>query len=60
MGVRRVILGSVAVQNPELVKEACAVYGDRIVVGIDAKDGIVAVEGWAYPAMWMPWCWPGR
>ena len=46
MGVRRVILGSVAVQNPELVKEACAVYGDRIVVGIDAKDGIVAVEGW--------------
>lgn len=46
LGVRRVILGSVAVQNPALVKEACARYGDRIVVGIDAKDGIVAVEGW--------------
>lgn len=46
LGVRRVILGSVAVRNPELVKEACAKYGDRVVVGIDAKDGIVAVDGW--------------
>ena len=46
LGVRRVILGSVAVRNPELVREACAKYGDRIVVGIDAKDGIVAVDGW--------------
>ncbi len=46
LGVRRVILGSVAVKNPELVKEACKKYGDRIVVGIDAKDGIVAVDGW--------------
>ena len=35
-----------AVQNPDLVKEACDKYGDRIVVGIDAKDGIVAVDGW--------------
>ena len=46
LGVRRVILGSVAVRDPELVCEACAKYGDRIVVGIDAKDGIVAVDGW--------------
>ncbi len=46
LGVRRVILGSVAVKNPELVKEACGKYGDRIVAGIDAKDGIVAVDGW--------------
>lgn len=46
LGVRRVILGSVAVRKPELVREACAKYGDRIVVGIDAKDGIVAVDGW--------------
>lgn len=46
LGVRRVILGSVAVKNPALVKEACTKYGDRIVVGIDAKDGIVAVDGW--------------
>lgn len=46
LGVQRVILGSVAVKNPELVKTACAKYGDRVVVGIDAKDGIVAVDGW--------------
>lgn len=46
LGVRRVILGSIAVRDPGLVKEACARYGDRIVVGIDAKDGIVAVDGW--------------
>lgn len=46
LGVQRVILGSVAVRDPALVKEACAKYGDRIVVGIDAKDGIVAVDGW--------------
>lgn len=45
-GVTRVILGSVAVRNPALVKEACRRYGDRIVVGIDARDGQVAVEGW--------------
>lgn len=46
LGVQRVILGSVAVQNPQLVKDACRKYGERIVVGIDAKDGIVAVDGW--------------
>lgn len=46
LGVHRVILGSVAVQEPELVKEACQRYKERIVVGIDAKDGIVAVDGW--------------
>lgn len=45
-GVQRVILGSVAARNPALVKEACAKYGERVVVGIDAKDGIVAVDGW--------------
>lgn len=46
LGVHRVILGSVAVQEPELVQEACQRYKERIVVGIDAKDGIVAVDGW--------------
>ncbi len=46
LGVARVILGSVAVRDPELVREACMEFGDRIVVGIDAKDGIVAVDGW--------------
>ena len=45
-GIRRVILGSVAVRNPELVKEACRRFHDGIVVGIDARDGQVAVEGW--------------
>lgn len=46
VGVARVILGSVAVRQPELVAAACEKYGDRIVVGIDARDGIVAVDGW--------------
>lgn len=45
-GVHQVILGSAAVKNPELVKEACDKYPGRIVVGIDAKNGDVAVEGW--------------
>lgn len=45
-GVQRVILGSIAVREPELVAEACKLYGDRIVVGIDARDGQAAVEGW--------------
>jgi phosphoribosylformimino-5-aminoimidazole carboxamide ribotide isomerase len=46
VGVKRVILGSIAVKQPELVAAACKKYGDRIVVGIDARDGLVAVEGW--------------
>lgn len=45
-GVRRVILGTAAIRNPEFVVEAVARYGERIVVGIDAKDGMVAVSGW--------------
>jgi len=47
IGVDRVILGTVAVKKPQLVAEAVQKYGDRIVVGIDAKNGLVAVEGWA-------------
>lgn len=46
-GVSRVILGTAALRNPELVKEACREFPERIAVGIDAKDGFVAVEGWA-------------
>lgn len=46
-GVTRVILGTVAVRDPALVKEACRLFPGRIVVGIDAKGGKVAVEGWA-------------
>ena len=45
-GVDRVILGSVALKNPELVQQAVDVYGDKIAVGIDAKHGMVATEGW--------------
>ena len=46
-GVRRVILGTVAVRDPALVKAACARFPGRVAVGIDAKGGKVAVEGWA-------------
>lgn len=45
-GISRVILGSAAVKNPELVKEAVKEYGEKIAVGIDARDGMVATEGW--------------
>lgn len=45
-GVSRTILGTSALNNPELVKEAVKKYGDKIAVGIDAKNGLVAVEGW--------------
>ena len=46
-GIRRVILGTIAVRNPALVREACKKYPGRVAVGIDAKGGKVAVEGWA-------------
>jgi phosphoribosylformimino-5-aminoimidazole carboxamide ribotide isomerase len=46
-GVRRVILGTVAVRDPALVKAAAKAYPGRVAVGIDAKGGKVAVEGWA-------------
>jgi phosphoribosylformimino-5-aminoimidazole carboxamide ribotide isomerase len=46
VGVRRVILGSAAAKNPGLVREACRRFPNRIVVGIDAREGHVATEGW--------------
>jgi phosphoribosylformimino-5-aminoimidazole carboxamide ribotide isomerase len=46
-GVSRVILGSVAAKNPALVQQACRQFPGRIAVGIDARDGFVATEGWA-------------
>ena len=46
-GVRRVILGSVAARDPALVRAACAACPGRVVIGIDARDGRVATEGWA-------------
>ncbi len=46
-GIRRVILGTLAVRNPALVKHACKQFPGRIALGIDARGGKVAVEGWA-------------
>jgi phosphoribosylformimino-5-aminoimidazole carboxamide ribotide isomerase len=46
-GLARVILGTIAVRDPALVKEACRRFPGRVAVGIDAKGGKVAVEGWA-------------
>ncbi len=46
-GIRRVILGTIAVRAPHLVREACRQFPNQVAVGIDAKGGKVAVEGWA-------------
>src|SRR6185437_14477759 len=46
-GISRIILGSAAAKNPPLVLEACKGFPGRIAVGIDARDGFVATEGWA-------------
>jgi phosphoribosylformimino-5-aminoimidazole carboxamide ribotide isomerase len=46
-GLARVILGTVAVRDPALVKEACKLFPGKVAVGIDAKGGKVAVEGWS-------------
>ncbi len=45
-GIKRVILGTIAAKNPELVKQACKQFPNQIMVGIDAKNGMVAVDGW--------------
>jgi phosphoribosylformimino-5-aminoimidazole carboxamide ribotide isomerase len=45
-GVSRVVLGTAAVKDPELLREAVAVAGDRLVVSVDARDGFVSIEGW--------------
>ncbi|MGM0415742.1 MAG: 1-(5-phosphoribosyl)-5-[(5-phosphoribosylamino)methylideneamino]imidazole-4-carboxamide isomerase [Thermodesulfobacteriota bacterium] len=47
LGLSRVILGTVAKEDPELVRQACKKFPGQIVVGIDARDGLVAVRGWA-------------
>jgi len=46
LGVYRIIIGTEAIRNPQLVKDACRLFPDRIVVGIDARNGLVAIEGW--------------
>lgn len=45
-GLSRVVLGTVAVKDPQLLREAVAVAGDRLVVSVDARDGFVSIEGW--------------
>lgn len=47
IGIDRIILGTAAIENPSFVQEACRVFPDRIIVGIDAKEGLVAIKGWA-------------
>jgi phosphoribosylformimino-5-aminoimidazole carboxamide ribotide isomerase len=47
LGLSRVIIGTAAQRNPDLVQEACSRFPGRIVVGIDARNGMVAVQGWA-------------
>jgi phosphoribosylformimino-5-aminoimidazole carboxamide ribotide isomerase len=47
IGIDRIILGTAAIQNPSFVQAACAVFPGRIIVGIDARDGLVAIKGWA-------------
>lgn len=46
-GIQRVILGTAAVKNPQLVHEACKEFPGKIAVGIDTKDGMAAIDGWA-------------
>ena len=46
LGVDRVILGTIAIKEPEFLKEMVAKYGEKIVVGVDARDGYVAINGW--------------
>lgn len=46
LGIERVILGTVAVENPNLVEEACKRFNDYIIISIDARDGFVATHGW--------------
>ena len=46
LGVHRIIIGTEAIRNPQFVKDACRLFPGHIVVGIDARNGLVAIEGW--------------
>ena len=52
IGVSRVILGTAAVKDPEFLKAALVKYGEKIAVGIDLKDGMVAIHGWTEKSRW--------
>ena len=47
IGIERIILGTAAIEDPQFVADACARFPGRIIVGIDAKEGLVAIKGWA-------------
>jgi phosphoribosylformimino-5-aminoimidazole carboxamide ribotide isomerase len=47
IGIDRTILGTAAIENPSFVREACGEFPGKIIVGIDARDGLVAIKGWA-------------
>ncbi|SCB86530.1 MULTISPECIES: 1-(5-phosphoribosyl)-5-[(5-phosphoribosylamino)methylideneamino]imidazole-4-carboxamide isomerase [Snodgrassella] len=47
LGLSYVIIGTAAVNNPQFVRQACAAFPGQIIVGLDAKDGLVAIDGWA-------------
>jgi phosphoribosylformimino-5-aminoimidazole carboxamide ribotide isomerase len=51
-GVSRVVLGTIATREPELIGQACKEFGDRVVVGIEGRNNMVAVEGWNQPTEW--------
>lgn len=54
VGVTRVIVGTACVTNPELMDNACKLFGNKIVAGIDAKDGKVAIKGWVQTCVKTP------
>ena len=60
-GVDRVILGTAAVTDEDFLRAALSEYGDRVAVGVDLKDGCVAIRGWTETtALTAPWASPGR
>jgi len=46
VGVQRVVLGTVAVEQPDMLRQACQRFGDAVIIGVDARDGYVAIHGW--------------
>jgi phosphoribosylformimino-5-aminoimidazole carboxamide ribotide isomerase len=46
LGIDRVVLGSAAVEDPQMLKEACRRYGEAVIVSVDARKGLVAIHGW--------------
>jgi phosphoribosylformimino-5-aminoimidazole carboxamide ribotide isomerase len=45
-GIERIVFGTVAVEDPKLVEDACRSFGERIIVGVDAREGYIAIRGW--------------